>query len=133
MCHIKLHWCYFPLPQRFDFQFETRLLGIAALLSRRVLVQPQYAISITAQDRLHVLRTLHVPFWGIGRYKLDYHTLKNLLFSIEHINEYLTMQYFGIPRHTQSMTAYKVLTEYFLKIPLKNCIVGMLSTCPMII
>ena len=38
MCHTKLHWYYLPLSQRFDFQLETRLLGIAALLSRSALV-----------------------------------------------------------------------------------------------
>ena len=30
-------------------------------------------------------------------------------------NEYPTMHYFGIPRHTQSMISYKILTEYFWK------------------
>ena len=34
---------------------------------------------------------------------------------IGHVNEYPTMHYFGIPRHTQSMIAYKILTEYFWK------------------
>ena len=31
--------------------------------------------------------------------------------TIGHVNEYLTMHYFGNPRHTQSMLAYKILTE----------------------
>ena len=31
---------------------------------------------------------------------------------IGHVNEYPTMHYFGIPRHTPSMIAYKSLTEY---------------------
>ena len=47
-----------------------------------------------------------------------------------HVNEYPTIHYFTIPRHTQSIIAYKILTEYFWKCKLKNCIVGMLLTCP---
>ena len=38
-----------------------------------------------------------------------------LILKIGHVNEYPTMHYFGIPRHTQSMMAYKILTEYFWK------------------
>ena len=34
---------------------------------------------------------------------------------IGHVNEYPTMHYFGIPGHTQSMIAYKILTECFWK------------------
>ena len=40
------------------------------------------------------------------------------------------MHYFGIPRHTQSMTANKVLTEYFWKLQQKICFLGMLLTSP---
>ena len=40
------------------------------------------------------------------------------------------MQHFGNPRHIQSKIAYMVLTEYFCKIPVKNCIVGILLECP---
>ena len=29
-----------------------------------------------------------------------------------HVNDYPTMHYFGIPRHTQSMIAYKTLTSF---------------------
>ena len=29
-----------------------------------------------------------------------------------HVNVYATMHYFGIPRHTQPMIAYKILTEF---------------------
>ena len=47
-----------------------------------------------------------------------------------HLNDYPTMHYFGIPRNTQPMIAYKILTEVFLEIPVKNCIEGMLLTCP---
>ena len=39
------------------------------------------------------------------------------------------MYYFGNPRHTQSMIAYD-FDRVFLEIPVKNCIVGMLLTCP---
>ena len=39
--------------------------------------------------------------------------------SIGHVNEYPTMHYFGIPRHCQSMIAYKILTEYFWKLQRK--------------
>ena len=34
---------------------------------------------------------------------------------IGRVNEYPTMHYFGLPRHTQSMIAYKTLSEYFWK------------------
>ena len=41
---------------------------------------------------------------------------KNLITTIkEHVKEYSIMHYFGNPRHTQSMTAYMILTEYFRK------------------
>ena len=32
--------------------------------------------------------------------------------------------YSGLPRHTQSKIAYKILTEFFLEIPVKYCVVG---------
>ena len=32
-----------------------------------------------------------------------------------HVNEYPTTHYFGYPRHTQSMIAFIILTEYFWK------------------
>ena len=32
-----------------------------------------------------------------------------------HVNEFPTMHYFVIPKLTQSMIAYKILTEYFWK------------------
>ena len=35
--------------------------------------------------------------------------------SIGHVNEYPSMHYFGIPRHTQSIIAYTILTKYFWK------------------
>ena len=50
--------------------------------------------------------------------------------SIGHVNKYPTIHHFGNPRHTQSMIAYKILTEYFWEIPVKNCIVGVVLTCP---
>ena len=34
---------------------------------------------------------------------------------IGYINGHPTMHYFGIPRHTPSLIAYKILTEYFWK------------------
>ena len=34
---------------------------------------------------------------------------------MQHVNEYPILHYFGIPRHTQSMIASKILTEYFWK------------------
>ena len=37
------------------------------------------------------------------------------LSQIEHVNEYPTMHYFGIPRHTRSTISYTILTEYFWK------------------
>ena len=35
--------------------------------------------------------------------------------TMGHVNNHPTIHYFGIPRHTQSMIAYKILTEYFWK------------------
>ena len=35
--------------------------------------------------------------------------------QIGHVNEYPTMHYFGLPSHTRSIIAYKILTEYFWK------------------
>ena len=32
---------------------------------------------------------------------------------IAHVNDYPTVNYFGIPSLTKSMIAYKILTEYF--------------------
>ena len=43
----------------------------------------------------------------------------NFHFFIGHVNKYPTMHSFGIPRHTQSMIAYKSLTEYFWKFQCK--------------
>ena len=39
------------------------------------------------------------------------------------------MHYFENPRHTQSVIAYN-FDRVYLEIPGKNCIVGMLLTCP---
>ena len=39
--------------------------------------------------------------------------------AIGHVDECPTMHYFGIPRHTESMIAYKILNEYFWKFQLK--------------
>ena len=36
-------------------------------------------------------------------------------YYVGHIYEYPTMYYFDTSRHTQSMIAYKILTEYFWK------------------
>ena len=44
-----------------------------------------------------------------------YFIKKSGICQIGHVNEYPTMHCFGIPRHTQSMIAYKILTEYFWK------------------
>ena len=53
-------------------------------------------------------------FWyDIGRC-LD-NPVENLIKGIGHVSEYPTMHYFGNPRHTQSMIAYMILTEYFWK------------------
>ena len=49
--------------------------------------------------------------------------------SIGHVNEYPTMHHFGNPIHIQSMIAYD-FDCVFLEIPVKNCIVEMLLTCP---
>ena len=41
---------------------------------------------------------------------------------IGHVNEYPTMHYFGIPRHTQSIIACEILTEYFWKLQWTNAL-----------
>ena len=41
--------------------------------------------------------------------------LSTTILLMGHVNEYPTMHYFGIPGHTQSMIAYKILTEYLWK------------------
>ena len=42
----------------------------------------------------------------------EFHIYPRLV-NIGHVNEYPTMHYFGFPRHTSSMIAYKILTECF--------------------
>ena len=49
--------------------------------------------------------------------------------TIGHVNEYPTMHYFGLPRQTQSMIAYGILTEYFWKFQWRIAI-GMLLISP---
>ena len=51
--------------------------------------------------------------------------------AIGHINEYPTMHYFGISRHTQSMIAYKIIKSISVNSS-EKCIVGMLLTYPFI-
>ena len=57
--------------------------------------------------------------WEYGVSSIYYYTkpMNNLELDdpIGYVNEYPTMHYFGIPRDTQSMIAYKILTEYFWK------------------
>ena len=50
---------------------------------------------------------------------------------IGHVEEYPTMHDFGIPRLSQSMIAYKILSFdcVFLGNPIKNCIVWSLLSC----
>ena len=45
--------------------------------------------------------------------------MKSKISLMGHVNEYPTMHCFGIPRHTRSMIAYKILTEYFWKFQAK--------------
>ena len=47
--------------------------------------------------------------------------------SIGHVYECSTVHYFGIPTHTQSMIDFD---RVLLEIPVQNCIVGVLLTCP---
>ena len=43
------------------------------------------------------------------------------------------MHYFRNPRPTQTIITYKILTEnLFLENPVKNCVVGMFLTCPIV-
>ena len=48
-------------------------------------------------------------------------------------NEYPTMHYFEIPRHTQSMIAYSFLTEYFWKFQWKIALWECCEHAPLII
>ena len=61
--------------------------------------------------------------------------LKRGVRLIGHVNEYPIMHCFGKPRHTQSMTAYMILTEYFWKFRWKAPLVknSMLLTCPIVL
>ena len=43
-----------------------------------------------------------------------------LCISIGHVKEYPTMHCFEIPRHTQSMIAFKILTEVISEFKLNN-------------
>ena len=51
-------------------------------------------------------------------------------YIIGHVNEYPTMHYFGNPRHTQSINSIYDFDRVFLEIPVKGCLMGMLSICP---
>ena len=52
--------------------------------------------------------------------------MHNNIEKIGHVYEYPTMHDIGISRHSQSMTACMILTEYFWEFKSKDCIVGML-------
>ena len=52
---------------------------------------------------------------------------------IRRVNEYPTMHYFGIPRNTQSMIAYKILTECFWKFQWKIALWECCEHAPLII
>ena len=47
--------------------------------------------------------------------KRDHSGSISKLIVIRHVNEYPTMRYFGNPKDTQSMIAYKNVTKYFWK------------------
>ena len=49
---------------------------------------------------------------AVATLKRDHSGSISKLIVIRHVNEYPTMHYFGNPKHTQSMIAYKTLTEY---------------------
>ena len=49
---------------------------------------------------------------------------------IGNVNEYPTMHYFGNPRHTQSIVSIYDFDRVILEIPVKCCLMGMLSICP---
>ena len=64
----------------------------------------------------------------LNNYPNTYHLLQgkhNSVFftnktnSIGHVNEYPIVHHFGFPRHTQSMIAYRILTEYFWELQWK--------------
>ena len=46
--------------------------------------------------------------------------VNNVTKQIGYVNEYPTMHYSGIPRHTPSMKAYMIFYRVFLKIPVKK-------------
>ena len=89
-----------------SFQWRDVLCGTLSTSWRRVkLVQFQFI-------RIQYNKLYIFTIWVIG-----------------YVYEYPTMHYFWIPRHNQSIIAYK--TDWvFLEIPVENCIVGMLLTCP---
>ena len=69
-------------------------------------------VSMSALQHNYVARPVDTKFILAFRYNWGC-TL--WWYSIGHVNEYPTMYYFGIPRGTQSMIMYKILTEYFWK------------------
>ena len=52
---------------------------------------------------------------GRQRFSKGRYVVVVVVVLIGHVNEYPTMHYIGIPRHAQSMIAYKTLTEYLWK------------------
>ena len=84
----------------------------------------------------YVLTYFHFAFKGVLFTSSDVFLLlgSKIVFDkspIGHVNEYSTTHYFWNPRHTQSMIAYD-FDRVFLEIPVKNCIMGMLLTCPIV-
>ena len=56
----------------------------------------------------------------------------NIANWIGHVNEYPTMHYFENPRHSVNDSILYDFDWEFLEVPVKNCMVGMLLTRPII-
>ena len=69
---------------------------------RGVRTQTNQSVVVTKKGKTH-------------SYTVDGGVSDGVFLGIGHVNEYPTMHYTGIPRHTQSMIANMILTEYMRK------------------
>ena len=77
-------------------------------------------IFLTFSGNFSLFITATAKTYGVKNSALNYGILftssvSEIWVAIGHVNEYPSMHYFGIPRHTQSIIAYTILTKYFWK------------------
>ena len=117
MCHIYWQPLFFlqlmdiPVIAR-EFQTERRPFNTV----HRFLKMFKFSHAEQGSSRLTKEKAMSRKFNEYCRdvfRKFVHHQLN--VFILGYVNEYPTMHYFGIPRHTQSMIAFEILTEYFWK------------------